>query len=79
MALKRDQIRAFGYADRRLSGYEEDHLIPLALGGAPYDTRNLWPEPRATADGWNADVKDELEAVLSRLVCTGPGAECPVA
>ncbi len=31
-------------------------------GGAPYDPRNLWPEPRATADGWNADVKDELEA-----------------
>jgi hypothetical protein len=27
--------------------------------------------PRATADGWNADVKDELEAVLSRLVCSG--------
>ena len=49
----------------------EDHLVPLDLGGAPYDPRNLWPEPRATADGWNADVKDELEAVLSRLVCSG--------
>jgi hypothetical protein len=70
-ALKRDQISAFGYADRRMSDYEEDHLVPLGLGGAPYDTRNLWPEPRTTTDGWNADVKDELEAVLSRMVCTG--------
>jgi hypothetical protein len=26
---------------------------------------------RATADGWNADLKDELEAVLSRQVCSG--------
>jgi hypothetical protein len=45
-ALKRDQIRAFGYVDRRLGAYEEDHLIPLDLGGAPYDPRNLWPELR---------------------------------
>jgi hypothetical protein len=65
-ALKRHQIRNFGYADPRMSDYEKDHLVPLGLGGAPYDPHNLWPEPRATADGWNADVKDELEAVLSR-------------
>jgi hypothetical protein len=37
----------------------------------PCDPRNLWPEPRATAGGWNADVKDDLEAVLSRLVGSG--------
>jgi hypothetical protein len=74
-ALKRQQILEFGYADRRLGAYEEDHLVPLDLGGAPYDPRNLWPEPRATADGWNADLKDELEAVLSRLVCS---AGCPL-
>jgi hypothetical protein len=54
-----------------MSDFEEDHLIPLALGGAPYDPRNLWPEPRASADGWNASVKDELEAALPRLVCSG--------
>lgn len=49
--LKRRQIREYGYADPRLRGdrlgdYEEDHLIPLELGGAPADPRNLWPEPR---------------------------------
>jgi hypothetical protein len=67
--LKRRQIREYGYSDRRLRSYEEDHLIPLDLGGSPDDPRNLWPEPRQAADGWNADRKDELEAVLVRLVC----------
>jgi hypothetical protein len=46
-------------------------LIPLVLGGAPYDARNLWPEPWVSADGWRADRKDELETVLARLVCAG--------
>jgi hypothetical protein len=45
--------------------------VPLGLGGAPFDPSNLWPERRTTADGWNADVKDELEAVLARQVCSG--------
>lgn len=68
-ALKRRQIRQYGYPDRRLRLYEEDHLIPLSLGGAPTDPRNLWPEPRQSADGWDADRKDELEAVLPQLIC----------
>src|SRR6266566_1125342 len=69
--LKRQQIRTFGYDDRRLSHYEEDHLIPLGLGGAPADPRNLWPEPRASPDGWGADRKDEVEFALNELVCSG--------
>jgi hypothetical protein len=69
--LKRQQIRTFGYHDRRLSQYEEDHLIPLGLGGAPADPRNLWPEPRTSPDGWGADRKDELEFALNQLVCSG--------
>ena len=51
--------------------YEEDYLVPIGLGGAPDDPANLWPEPRQPADGWGADRKDELEAVLNRLVCEG--------
>lgn len=70
-ALKRRQIAEYGYADRRLGHYEEDHLVPLELGGAPEDPRNLWPEPREAADGWGADRKDELEAELVRRVCAG--------
>ena len=69
--LKRQQIRTFGYHDRRLSHYEEDHLIPLGLGGAPSDPRNLWPEPRISPDGWGADRKDEVEFALDQLVCSG--------
>jgi hypothetical protein len=70
-ALKRRQIREYGYKDHRLSPYEEDHLIPLDLGGAPADAGNLWPEPRYSPDGWDADRKDVLEYRLNRLVCSG--------
>lgn len=68
-ALKRRQIREYGYADRRLRDYEEDHLVPEGLGGSPTDPRNLWPQPRDPADGWTAEMKDRLEARLIRLVC----------
>ena len=52
----------------RMRDYEEDHLIPLELGGAPADTHNLWLELRPPADGRNADLKDGLERELNRLV-----------
>ena len=68
--LKRAQIRHW-YHGGRLREYEEDHLVPLNLGGAPHDGRNLWPQPRHPADGWDADLKDELEAKLNDLVCSG--------
>ena len=70
-ALKIQQIRTAGYADRRMRSYEEDHLIPLELGGAPLDHQNLWPQPREAADGWTADRKDDLEHRLNQLVCAG--------
>lgn len=44
--------------------YEYDHLIPLELGGAPNDPRNLWPEPGATPN-----PKDKLENRLHSMVC----------
>jgi hypothetical protein len=69
--LKRDQMRSWGYVDRRSSEYEEDHLVPLDLGGAASDPRNLWPQPRQDDAGWTADRKDEVEVVLGRLVCAG--------
>lgn len=67
--LKREQIRQYGYRDRRLRDYEEDHLIPLSIGGSPTSPRNLWPEPRRTA--WNATKKDRLEYAMWRAVCHG--------
>ena len=39
-ALKLVQIVEYGYADRNPSDYQEDHLVPLELGGAPRDKRN---------------------------------------
>jgi hypothetical protein len=70
-ALKRRQIAEYGYTIRYLSSYEEDHLIPLELGGSPTDPRNLWPEPHLASGGWGSRRKDVLEDELHRLVCEG--------
>jgi hypothetical protein len=48
------------------SDYEEDHLIPLELGGAPKNPENLWPEPHA-----QSKKSDPLETQLKRKVCKG--------
>jgi len=69
--LKREQIREYGYRDHWLRDYEEDHLIPLELGGSPTSPRNLWPQPRHVAGGWGAHRKDRLENQLNYLVCRG--------
>jgi hypothetical protein len=47
------------------SAYEEDHFVPLELGGAPKNSKNLWPEPRS-----QAGVSDPLETKLKRRVCS---------
>jgi hypothetical protein len=63
--LKRKGLEAYGLRGPP-SGYQEDHLISLELGGHPTDPRNLWPEsyPRA------AEV-DRLENELNAKVCGG--------
>lgn len=68
--LKRQQLRTapysrYGSTSTKL--FEEDHLISLELGGAPYDPKNLWPEPWGGATG--ARTKDKLENTLHALVC----------
>lgn len=65
--LKQQQLA--NHADQNMGDYEEDHLISLELGGAPDDPRNLWPEAYAGTCG--AQVKDQLEDKLHRLVCAG--------
>ena len=67
--LKKRQIREYGYRDRRPWHYEEDHLIPLDLGGAPSNPRNLWPQPHLGPHQWGSFAKDRLEVRLVRLVC----------
>ncbi len=46
------------------SDYEYDHFVPLELGGATNDPRNLWPEP-----GASPNPKDAVEDELNRAVC----------
>jgi hypothetical protein len=64
--LKAHQIAAYGYPDIQTGDYEEDHLIPLELGGNPTDPRNLWPEYDS---GKIPNDKDAVENVLNRAVC----------
>jgi len=74
-ALKLAQILEYGYADRNPTHYQEDHLVPLELGGAPRDPRNLWPQPNVVTlpDGTpvGSKEKDDLEDELHRQVCAG--------
>jgi hypothetical protein len=70
--LKFQQIGEYGYSDSKMRDYEEDHFIPLELGGNPTDPRNLWPEPFETSipDG-GAHAKDKVENYLHVEVCSG--------
>ena len=57
-----------------LSGFQEDHLISLELGGNPTDPRNLWPEPYPRAAAVDR-IENELNArVCSRLADARRGA-----
>ena len=64
-ALKIQQMVLYGETDLP-SNYEEDHFIPLELGGAPTNPKNLWPEPRGQSKN-----SDPLETLLKRKVCNG--------
>src|SRR5579862_1335092 len=64
-ALKVRQMRLY-HETGPPSGYQEDHLVSLELGGNPSDARNLWPEPYPRA----ADV-DRIENELNAQVCSG--------
>ncbi len=66
---RKEVFREYGMDYRRAGQYELDHLITPALGGTD-DIRNLWPEPYAATE-WNAHVKDQLEDLLHKMVCSG--------
>jgi hypothetical protein len=67
--LKREQIRQYRYSDTDPRNYEQDHLIPLSIGGNPSDPRNMWPQPRTGQ--WSAEQKNDLEFVVYKMVCNG--------
>ena len=64
--IKAAQLAAGNYADRDPSHYVEDQLVPVELGGAPTDQRNLWPQTTAIAA-----VKERDERRLHADVCAG--------
>jgi hypothetical protein len=63
--LKRQQMAAYGDT-APIGSYEEDHLIPLELGGSPTSPQNLWPEP-----GASPNPKDAVEDAARSAVCDG--------
>ena len=68
-SIKHTVLREYGAGHIADEDFELDYLITPELGGAT-DEQNLWPE-RYSSDTWNARVKDDLEHLLRRLVCSG--------
>lgn len=64
--IKAEMLAAIGEPIERRNRYELDHIIPLALGGAVIDRRNLALQPIV-----EAHQKDVIEVCLSSLVCQG--------
>jgi hypothetical protein len=62
---KAASMAAYG-ATGSMGSYEYDHFVPLELGGATNDPRNLWPEP-----GASPNPKDTVEDELRQEVCDG--------
>ena len=72
-ARKQEGIADYRYSDTNPADYEEDHLVPLELGGDPTAPQNLWPEPRypTGSAGLTAADKDSVENQLHDRVCAG--------
>jgi hypothetical protein len=66
--LKRTLMDAYRI-ETKASSCELDHLIPLELGGAPADVKNLWPEAHTPRPG--SYDKDGFEDFLRQQVCAG--------
>jgi hypothetical protein len=69
LAVRQQVLRQYRMERVPATEYELDYLITPELGGVG-EARNLWPE-RYDSGPWNAHVKDDLEDLLSRLVCDG--------
>lgn len=65
-AIKVGRLRAQGLPLELIGDFKLDHRIPLALGGAPSDPRNL-----ILQDADDADQKDDTERCFARAVCAG--------
>jgi hypothetical protein len=61
--LKRQQMDLYNLPGNTWD-YEEDHLIPLSLGGHPSSPQNLWPEPHP-----RSFEVDKIEFQLYLSIC----------
>lgn len=61
--MKTDISAHYGVLQSAWSGYEFDHLIPLAIGGDS-SIDNLWPQPHAPGTPDGSEGKDKLELQL---------------
>lgn len=67
--LKKLQIKA-AKLPGPVTDYEEDHYIPLTLGGHPYSTHNLWLQRWYNGE-CGAHIKDRDEVAYNHKVCSG--------
>lgn len=65
-AIKRQRVLDLGLPLELIADFQLDHTIPLSLGGAPSDPRNL-----ALMDIGDAEAKDRVERCLPHAVCEG--------
>lgn len=70
-----DAARAMSRAVRREygvrgPGYRVDHLVPIEVGGDPFNIRNLWPQPAS-----ESFAKDELENAAHDRICSSQNPE----
>ncbi|SCW93597.1 hypothetical protein SAMN02927924_04362 [Sphingobium faniae] len=63
------RMAAVLYPDQNPDNLALDQLVPIALGGAPQDQRNLWLQ--SWAGEANSEKKNGLETLLNRMVCSG--------
>ncbi|HKV59835.1 MAG TPA: HNH endonuclease [Ktedonobacteraceae bacterium] len=64
-----DQVYAeYGIYHHYSGEFEDDHLVPLELGGSN-DIANLWPEAANPTPGFHQ--KDQVENYLHDQVCSG--------
>ena len=66
-AVKRRLLKQAGLPLSSARLYELDHLVPLSIGGAPRDPKNLRLQLWTGPDG--AHAKDVLEVAMHRAVC----------
>lgn len=67
--IKKRQVLALYGPDMPDTAFEENHKIPISLGGNPASAANLVPQ--SYGGRWNARDSDKLELHLHSLLCKG--------